>query len=146
MIRKIYCDSRFRTPQSKSSTDFEIELSNSVVIPRKAIGWISDLHLPVAFYNVDTHNNVLYLTVSGSYNGTRETRVKAATLPPQNYSGETLAEEITIKLNESPPLTDLRFFARYAPSEGTIHLAYGLNAQFIYIYIYIRALRSRRLY
>ena len=115
MIRKIYCDSRFRTPQPKSSTDFEIELSNSVVIPRKAIGWISDLHLPVAFYNVDTHNNVLYLTVSGSYNGTRETRVTAATLPPQNYSGETLAEEITIKLNESPPLTDLRFFLRAMP-------------------------------
>ena len=67
MIRKIYCDSRFRTPQSKSSSDFEIDLPNSVVIPRKAIGWISDLHLPVAFYNVDDHNNVLYVETSAKY-------------------------------------------------------------------------------
>ena len=32
--KEIYCDSRYRTPQSASSSDFEIDLPNSVVIPR----------------------------------------------------------------------------------------------------------------
>ena len=80
MIRKIYCDSRYRTSQSASSSDFELDLPNSVVIPRKAIGWISDLHLPVSFYNVDTHNNVLYLATTVSYLSGWQTRVKAVEL------------------------------------------------------------------
>ena len=83
MIRKIHCDSRFRTPQSASSSDFEVDLPNSVVIPRKAIGWVSDLHLPVSFYNVDEHNNVMYLSLTANYNGSTENRVKAVTLTPK---------------------------------------------------------------
>ena len=86
MLRKIYCDSRYRTPQSASSSDFEVELADSVVIPRKAIGWVSDLHLPVSFYNVDDHNNVLYVSMSASYNGVPQTRVKPVSLTPKNYS------------------------------------------------------------
>ena len=116
MIRKIYCDSRFRTPQSASSSDFEIDLPNSVVIPRKAIGWISDLHPPVSFYNVDEHNNVLYLSMSAVYDGSEETRVKAVSLTPQNYSGETLAAEMTSKLNETSTQTNAKFFVRYVPT------------------------------
>ncbi len=84
MIRKFYCDSRFRTPQSASSSDFETDVPNSVVIPRNANGWISDLHLPVSFYNVDEHTNVIYLSLTADYNGSTETRVKAVTLTPKN--------------------------------------------------------------
>ena len=125
MIRKIYCDSRYRTPQSASSSDFEIDLSNSVVIPRKAIGWISDLHLPVSFYNVDDHNNVLYLSMTATYNGAVRTRVKAVSLTPKNYSGETLAAEIATKLNETATQTNAKYFTRYVPAEGVIYIAYG---------------------
>ena len=84
MVRKVYCDSRYRTAESESSINFEIDLANSVVIPRGAIGWISDLHLPVIFYNVDDHNNALYLSLSATYNGSVETRVKAVTLTTKN--------------------------------------------------------------
>ena len=84
MIRKIYCDSRYRTAQSESSSNCEIDVSSSVVIPRKAIGWISDLHLPVSFYNVDDHNNVLYWSMSALYNGSEQTRVKAVSLTTKN--------------------------------------------------------------
>ena len=83
MIRNIYCDSRYRTPQSTSSSDFEIDLAENIVIPRQAIGWISDLHLPVSFYNVDDHNNTLYMSMTAHYLGGIETRVKAVSLTPK---------------------------------------------------------------
>ena len=134
MIRNIYCDSRFRTPQSASSSDFEVDLPNSVVIPRKAIGWVSDLHLPVSFYNVDEHNNVMYLNLTANYNGSTENRVKAVTLTPKNYSGETLAEEIATKLNETSTQINAKIFTRYEPSEGVIYMAYGLGALFEGVY------------
>ena len=94
MIRKCYCDSRFRTPQSASSSDFEVDLPNSVVIPRKAIGWISDLHLPVSFYNVDEHNNVMYLSLSADYGGSTENRVKAVTLTPKTIRVKHLQKKL----------------------------------------------------
>ena len=133
MIRKIYIDPRFRTPQSKSTSDFEVELANSVVIPRKAIGWVSDLHLPVSFYNVDEHNNVLYVRASaryGSLTASPTVRVKADTLPPKNYSGETLAEELATQLNVTSLMENSKFYTRYVPEEGCIHFAFGKNITF----------------
>ena len=47
-IRKLYIDSRFRTQDSESSSDFEIELPQAVNITKNALGWVSDLHLPVS--------------------------------------------------------------------------------------------------
>jgi len=109
----MYCDSRYRTPQSTSSSDFEIDLAENIVIPRQAIGWISDLHLPVSFYNVDDHNNTLYMSMTAHYLGGIETRVKAVSLTPKNYSGETLATEIATKLNETATQSNAKFFTRY---------------------------------
>ena len=85
-IKKIYIDSRFRTHESNSSSDFEIELPQTVNISKNALGWISDLHLPVTWYNVDQHNNRLYLDLLANVGGTVENRVKMVEVTPGNYT------------------------------------------------------------
>ena len=54
-IRKIYLDSR--STVSGTTADYEIELPTTVAVAKNALGWITDLHLPVTFYNVDEHND-----------------------------------------------------------------------------------------
>ncbi len=68
--------------------------------------------------------------MSAAYNGAVQTRVKAVSLTTKKYSGETLADEIATKLNETSSQTNAKFFDRYVPSEGVIYMAYGLNALF----------------
>ena len=73
-IRKLYIDSRFRTQDSESSSDFEIELPKTVNITKNALGWVSDLHLPVSWYNIDSHNNRIYVVTDCIYTGTTVTQ------------------------------------------------------------------------
>ena len=41
LIRKIYIDSRYRTSTSLSSSDFEVELPETLTIMKNALGWDS---------------------------------------------------------------------------------------------------------
>ena len=130
-IRKIYLDSRYRTKTSASSSDFEVDLPQSVSIPRRALGWITDLHLPVTWYGMDEHCNAVYFGINAKYPALPvEDKVHAVTLTPQKYTGETLAAELSTKLNANPRFNNTRFFIRYVPSEGTLHMAIGANLTF----------------
>ena len=94
-IRKLYIDSRYRTPDSNSTSDFEIELPQTVNVERNALGWITDLHLPVTFYNIDDHCNRLYVRTAGTFSGVQaEAGIDIVELTPGNYTGETLATEL----------------------------------------------------
>ena len=107
-IRKLYIDSRYRTHESASSSDFEIDLPQTVNVSKNALGWISDLHLPVTWYNVDQHNNRLYLDLQGNVNGTIEHRVQSIEVTPGNYTGDTLAAELLTQLNARTLILNLK--------------------------------------
>ena len=72
--------------------------------------------------------------MTATYNGAVQTRVKAVSLTPKNYSGETLSAEIATKVNETATQTNAKYFTRYVPAEGVIYIAYGLNALFAGVY------------
>ena len=93
---------------SASSSDFKLELPQSVSIPRRALGWIADLHLPVTWYGVEVHCNVAYFGIYAKYPGTVPTyKVPTVALMSQNYTGETLAAELNSKLNAAPRFTNV---------------------------------------
>ena len=121
-IKKLYIDSRFRTSTSNSTSDFEVELAQAVHIPRRAIGWVTDLHLPVTWYNIDSHNDTLYVEVFARMSGVDDRKVRTATLLHKNYTGETLCAAINNSLNTLPCFANTRFFLRYVPEEGTMWL------------------------
>ena len=104
---------------SMGRCDFEIELPQSLSIPRRALGWVTDLHLPVTWYGVDEHCNIAYFGIYAKYLGTVPTyKVHAVVLTPQNYTGETLAAELNSKLNASPRFTNVNFLCAMCQQTG----------------------------
>ena len=59
-VRKLLIDSRFRNADSVSSTDFQFELNRSITLPRKCVAFVTDIHLPHSWYNVDDHAHRLF--------------------------------------------------------------------------------------
>ena len=123
-IRKIYLDSRYRL--SGTTSDYEIELPRTVTVAKNALGWITDLHLPVSWYNIDQHNNRLYVFTSATVSPNIITRAYVVDVTPGNYTGDTLAAELLSKLNLTTDITNLKFFVYYLPAQGCIQMAYGI--------------------
>ena len=135
-IRKIYLDSRYRV--SGTTSDYEIELPRTVTVAKNALGWITDLHLPVSWYNIDQHNNRLYVFTGASQSGQIITRAYVVDAKPGNYTGESLAAELRRNLNAAATGTfpgqgvhyNTVWFVNYLPLEGCITFTYGINADF----------------
>ena len=96
-IRKIYLDSRYRL--SGTTSDYEIELPRTVTVAKNALGWITDLHLPVSWYNIDQHNNRLYVLTSAFVSTNVQTRAYVVDVTPGNYTAESLAAALRRNLN-----------------------------------------------
>ena len=63
-VRKIYIDSRFRSSDSISSTDFKVDLPTTYYMPENTALFITDLCIPVSWYMIDANrNNKLYFRV-----------------------------------------------------------------------------------
>ena len=59
-IEKVYVDTRFRTSNSKSESDFSIELPRAFNVPDGVIAHIDDIVIPVSWPTIDQRNNVIY--------------------------------------------------------------------------------------
>jgi len=94
-INKIYVDTRFKTSDSKSDTDFSIELPRSFNVPDGVVAYIDDIVIPVSFSTVDARNNNLYIKFlyDGFY------YYKQLTMDSKNYNGTTFTEALKTKLN-----------------------------------------------
>ena len=60
-MQKIYIDSRFRTANSKSETDFNVELPRSFNVPDGVVAHIDDIVVPVSWSTIDERNNIAYV-------------------------------------------------------------------------------------
>ena len=72
-VKKIYIDTRFKTRESKSDSDFTIELSKTINIPEDTICYINDIVLPVSWTTIDERTNNLYYSISHYVHGGYET-------------------------------------------------------------------------
>jgi hypothetical protein len=122
-IKKVYIDTRFKTADSKSDSDFYVELPRALNIPDKCVCYIDDIVIPVSWTSIDERNNQLYLEVqldgvltsfvvsfeSSNYSGTRfaevfQSRVNAAVLVYEisvSVSYELLNNKLIIILNDN---------------------------------------------
>jgi len=64
-IKKLYIDSKFRTPNSKSTSSFTIDVKESLTMPDNAMLFVDDVIIPHSWYLINT-NNKLFLQVFGS--------------------------------------------------------------------------------
>ena len=60
-VKKVYSDTRYKTYDSVSGSDFYVELPRSINIPDKCICDVDDLVLPVSWTMIDSRNNYVYI-------------------------------------------------------------------------------------
>jgi hypothetical protein len=94
-VKKIYVDSRMKTIDSNSDSDFKFELSQSLTLPKNTTCYIDDITIPHSWYNVDTTNNRLYVYANNGANSI----YAILYLNVGNYNGLTLVGELNRVFN-----------------------------------------------
>jgi len=120
-VRKIVVDSRFRRPESRSTSDFKFELSRAITLPRRCAGFITDIHLTHSWTNIDQHNRFLYYFEAFGPS-VADTRVKRLELPLQNYTGTSLAAMLQTLLHAQRSDPGLGYIVTYDAASGTIQI------------------------
>ena len=59
-IKKLYIDSKARTADSKSTSEFAVDLVESLTMPEGAKFQVCDVLIPHTWYLIDEHNRNLY--------------------------------------------------------------------------------------
>jgi hypothetical protein len=95
-MQKIYIDSRFRTANSKSESDFNVELPRSFNVPDGVVAHIDDIVIPVSWKTIDERNNMCYVAFGGVGAGVRE---RHFAFEPGNYDGTMFADALASGLN-----------------------------------------------
>ena len=100
-IKKIYIDSKFRTPDSISSSNFKYDLPESYLMPQNSAFYVCDVCIPHSWYTIEAGiNNTFSLHVSNN-NANPDLRPNqnyAVVLDSKQYTGAELALEISSKI------------------------------------------------
>jgi hypothetical protein len=94
-IKKVYVDTRFKTKDSSSDSDFYIELPRAMNVPDKCVCYIDDIVLPVSWMMIDDRNSRLYL----AYFSGETVLTDTLTLASGNYNGATFSAALEALMN-----------------------------------------------
>ena len=95
-VKKIYVDSRYRTVDSASDSDFRIELGRNIFLPERCVYHLENCVIPHSWYNIEAGvNDSMYYTINGVNNFIK------TTIPSMNYTGAALASALTGALSNS---------------------------------------------
>ena len=59
-IKKAYVDSRFRTRDSNSDSDFMFELKEPLDIPDNTVCYVDGISIPRTWRTIESHNNKFF--------------------------------------------------------------------------------------
>ena len=63
-IKKIYIDSKFKTLDSVSSSNFKIDLQSTLLFPENSVFYIDDVSIPHSWYSIEENiNDRIYLYI-----------------------------------------------------------------------------------
>lgn len=95
-IKKLYIDSRFKSSDSVSDSNFKIDLPQNLLMPAGTGFYIDDICIPVSWYVIDEgRNNHLYFSVNNTDS--------LAVIPTGNYNLVSLNEAIVDAMNSLYP-------------------------------------------
>ena len=98
--KKVYVNSQYRVSDSKSSSDFKIELQDTFEIPDNTIMQVHEVAIPNAWYSINTNNQNLYfrhqVLPPATPQGITYRRIE---IPVENYTAPDLASAIQTQLN-----------------------------------------------
>ena len=97
-VRKIYIDTRFKTSDSASNSDFRFQLGKSVFLPKDSTFCIDDINIPHSWNTIETGvNDRLY--VAWRLALTDQMNYKVIIIPPGLYNGAELATWFRSEIN-----------------------------------------------
>lgn len=96
-IKKVYIDSRFKTKDSKSNSEFKYELVESVQLPDKCVAYVDDVIIPVSWYNIDENNRYLYIRRFQDLTSTYTDRI--VPIEVSNHTPDSLTDAVQDALN-----------------------------------------------
>ena len=99
-IKKIYCDTKFKRHDSKSTSNFKIDLPQTLKLPDNCVFYIDDVSIPRTFYTVETGiNDKLYFRLGDGVIATGYVyNDYTITLDSKDYNGSQFAAEIQSKI------------------------------------------------
>jgi hypothetical protein len=102
-IKKIYVDSRHRTADSESSSNFKIELPYSITLPDNTVFFITDICIPHVFRLIekDVNDRIYFTYTAPGVGGVNNIFYNYAVLSPGGYTGENLASAIQSGMNSN---------------------------------------------
>ena len=125
-IKKIYVDTKCRTPNSISSTDFSIQLNETIYMPDNSVFYISDVCIPHSWYTVEEYvNNKFELQIK--FNNVTSDII--LTLDSKNYTGSDLIVELLTQLNQIVDFTN-KFTFTYDSSRHLIFISCDVGYTF----------------
>ena len=96
-IKKVYIDSRFKTKDSKSNSEFKYELVESIQLPDKCVCFVDDVIIPVSWYNIDENNRYLYIRRFEDLTNTNTDRI--IPIEVSNHTPDSLTDAVQDALN-----------------------------------------------
>ena len=121
-VKKIYVDTRHKTPDSISNSNFTVQLPETFYMPDDAVFYIDDVTIPYTWSTIETdHNDKLYIMTIDTNNFNAK-QYFVITIPPGVYSGTQLATEIRSKLS---PYFSGSFSVLYDAKLNTISITQG---------------------
>ena len=119
-------DTKYRTSDSISSTDFSIQLNETMYMPDNAVFYISDVCIPHSWYTVEEFlNNKFFLQIK--FNGVTSDII--LTLDSKNYTGSDLIAELSTQINKIVDFTN-KFAFIYDSSRHIILISCDLGYTF----------------
>ena len=90
-IKKVYVDSKYKTKDSKSDSNFKFELPSTCLMPHNTVFYVDDVCIPHSWTTINENNDKLYLRTVDANNVTTDYLL---TIPKQVYNGTTFNSRI----------------------------------------------------
>ena len=117
-IKKVYVDSRYKTNDSASNSDFKFEIKEALDLPDNTVCYIDDICIPHTWYTIEEYNNKLY--VENTYPDF-SLSASVLSLPEGNYNATSLATTLQSTLQHSFPNENYRCV--YNTARGSITIS-----------------------
>ena len=130
-VKKVYIDSRYKSKDSTSNSDFKFEVKEELVLPDNTVCYIDDISIPHSWYTIEDFNNKLYIqrTYGGMViDGT------VITIPIGNYNASRLAStinDLVQKRYTTEFYPDDEMTCTYDNARGTIKITATFNFQIL---------------
>jgi len=101
-VKKIYVDSRYMTNDSVSTANFKFQLPRNIFLPQNTVFYLEGVCIPHSWHTIEAGlNDTMYIYYRNATAGVAGLYILQ--IPPNNYVGATLANQIQSSLQYVVP-------------------------------------------